>query len=220
MLAVAVTQTLQWYEYRGLLTCTSELLVFGPLAVASPSRLQLGGCAVTKKQGQMVKIWSNKSWNHMISYGGGSHQDCASWSQGHPLWQTRSLGNGWRFWFWMVEFKGKFVMRRKPQKTFISLWDNVLYKHGGVQLMVRKKQREDEELSVLRTLHWLTVQHGVYFDICTHFYVCVAHRPSLYSSGLYPRCLTSVATPSACFPCQLGHVSGHRDLYLNKHIRK
>lgn len=53
----------------------------------------------------------------------------------------------------------------------------------------------------------------VYFGICVRFYV--AHLPSLYSSGLYPRCLTSVATPSASLPCQLGHVSGHRDLYLN-----
>lgn len=44
--------------------------------------------------------------------------------------------------------------------------------------------------------------------------VCVSDLPSLYSSGLYPRCLTSVATPSDAFPCQLGQVSGHRDLYL------
>lgn len=42
-----------------------------------------------------------------------------------------------------------------------------------------------------------------------------ADLPILYSSGLYPKCLTNVETPSDSFPSQLGHVPGHRDLYLN-----
>lgn len=120
----------------------------------------------------------------------------------------------------------------------------VLYKHGEVRHMVNKKQQEDDKHigqqrenmfnnvkkksmfkmkkimfnSSSEDIYLTHIKDTVYFGICLH--LCVAHLPSLYSSGLYPRCLTSVATPSASFPCQLGHVSGHRDLYLNTHKHK
>lgn len=42
----------------------------------------------------------------------------------------------------------------------------------------------------------------------------MTNLPSLYSSGLYPKYLTSAETPSTKRPFQLGQVSGHRDLYL------
>ena len=44
------------------------------------------------------------------------------------------------------------------------------------------------------------------------------YLPSLYSSGLQPRWLTSVETPSTSLPCQLGHVSGHSGLYLRPFV--
>lgn len=136
------------------------------------------------------------------------------------------LGGKQRLWktdedFGSKRLKVKHILNQIHLKQF-----RVKKKHmrrwqtGGENACLKSKKIL---LLLLTLLLWLAIHdlkhlcdsyEGTHFGIFIHLYV--ADLPSLYSSGLYPRCLTSVATPSASFPCQLGHVSGHRDLYLNR----
>lgn len=79
------------------LTCSPEFLVFWPLAVTFPSCLQFGGCKFTTKRETSQIFGGDANLYKSQQVFRRSHQDCVSWSQGHPRWQTRSLGNGWRF---------------------------------------------------------------------------------------------------------------------------
>lgn len=66
----------------------------------------------------------------------------------------------------------------------------------------------------LASVETLTSSYGFYMpSVQGHFR---SYLPILYSSRLYPRWLISRFTPSAAGPFQLGQVSGHRGLYLQR----